>query len=289
MNLTQILRGQSAVLTLDAQEDGTDTDLGTVTLAITDLADTAVEAPVVTDNADGTYTATAAASDDVALHKATWSVASGPTFTTWIEHVGNFLFTEKRARAFDDTRLTSSTKFTDEVLAAERVRITDWLETETGVSWVPRYRRLTLRGTGSAWINLRHHVKSEGASGGEGSTRDIATIISATVNDVAVDVADIDIDGHNLYRSSGVWSCAQRPNVVIEYEYGRPHPLAGVDRIALLELADRLPASRLSRAAVSSSDDLGAYSWDPQNNGRPSRIPEVNAWLRSEDRRVMLA
>lgn len=292
MNVTQVLAGQQTNLTLTAYSDGTQTDQGTFTIGIVDANGTEVVAPgtAVTDNADGTYSYTLAAQTDPAFLTVTWTESGGDiTFTTYVEVVGNVLFTEAAARAFEDGKLADTTKYDDADIAAARAEVTDWLEAQTGRSWVPRYRRATFRGTGSCILNLRHAVKTEGASGGEGAERDITEILSATVNGNALDVDDIDIDGHHLDYTAGVWATGRRPAVVVEYVYGLPHPRNGADRIALLETVDRLVASRLSRAAISSTDELGTYGWDPQNNGRPSRIPEVNAWVRSEDRRVVLA
>jgi len=87
-----------------------------------------------------------------------------------------------------------------------------------------------------------------------------------------------------------VFAWRRRPgNVIVEIEYGLPSLRNGVDRIAMLEIADRLPASRRGRQTTSGTDDFGAFSWEAQNNGRPSRVPEVNAWLRTNDARVAIA
>lgn len=291
MNVTQVLAGQQTNLTLTAYSDGTATDQGTFTIGIVDANGTEVVAPgtPVTDPADGTYTYTLAAQDDPKFLIVTWTEAGGLTYTTFVEVIGNVLFTEAAARAFEDGKLSDTTKYDDAEIAQVRMEVTDWLEAQTGRSWIPRYRRATLRGTGTAILNLRHAVRTEGGSGGEGAMTDITELLSAKIGDTVIDVDDIDIDGHLLDLTTRPWTAGRRPDIVVEYVYGLPHPRSGVTRIALLEAVDRAVASRLSRAATSSTDELGTYGWDPQNNGRPSRIAEVNAWCRSQDMRVPLA
>lgn len=289
--MTQILRGQQATLTLAVYSDGTQTDQGTFTVGVVDASGNQVIPPgtAVTDNGDGTYEVTLPAQPDVKHLTVTWTEQGGNlTFVTHAEIVGGFLFTEAQARGFQDDRLTSEAKFTDDEIAAERVRITDWLETETGRSWIPRYRKATLRGTGSHEISLLNTVRSTGPSGGEGALGDIQKII--TINGDPVADADVDIDGWRIYWDAATFTYSPRPNITIEYEYGLPSLRNGVDRIALLELADRLPASRRSRNTTQASDDLGTVTyWQPQNNGRPSRVPDVNAWVRAQDQRIPIA
>lgn len=291
MNLTQIIRRQSAVLSLSVRADGTLNDPGSATFTLKDLDGTTTDTLPVTDAGDGTYTVTVPAKDDLALLTATLAFGSDPVFDQGrIEIVGGVLFTENQARNFDSARLSSETKFTDADIAAERTRITDWLESMTGISWVPRYRRVKLRGTDSDRISLYNTVRSQGPSGGEGARNHISNILAATINDETVDPALVEVEGAALWLTSGFWTWARRPNVVIDYEYGLDHVQREVDRIALLELADRLPSSRRSRDATTATDDLGtATYWQPQNNGRPSRVPEVNAWLRDNDHRIATA
>src|SRR5690606_21044079 len=197
-----------------------------------------------------------------------------PEFTVdaaGIEVVGNFLFGIHDARTFQDGKLESEGRFSDAEIAAERARVTDWLEARTGRSWIPRFRRVKLRANGQHTISLLDALSDEGPSGGEGHLRDINRILA--INGDPVDPDSVDIDGWRVTWWDGTFRVSERDRVVIDYEYGLRHIRSGVDRIALLELCDRLPTSRLNRAATSSSDDLGSYGWEPQNNGRPSRIP----------------
>lgn len=294
--IVQIQKGLATPVRLTVFSDGDETDIGTITIGIVDAAGGEVVAPgtAVTDNGDGTYDFTVPAQTDVGLLTATWTETggTGSVFTTAIEVVGAHLFTEDQARNYKTGRMASEAKYSDGAIRSERRRITDWLEKETGVSWIPRFRRLELNGTGGSKVTLFDPVSSIGGSGGQGATSDIQKVLSVTVNGSPVSTSEVKPVGASLYRTSGgIWP---RPtttpgNVVVELEYGKPHLLDGVDRIALLELRHRLIDSRIPEGATGMTDELGSVSWEAQNNGRPSRIPEVNAWLRSHDERVPIA
>ena len=171
---TRVLVGQSALLTFTAYQDGTETDLGTITIGIVDAnGDTVVASgTAVTDNSDGTYTYTLAKQTEVNFLIATWSVSGGADFESYVDVVGSELFNETTARAFaakaDATSalkpLASEDEYPDSVIAGERDRITDDLEQWTGRSFISRYARLELKGTGSSVLSLRDGkcVRSDG-------------------------------------------------------------------------------------------------------------------------------
>lgn len=277
--MTQVLTGQNSLLTFTVYADGTPADQGPATLNLVDLAGAETAVPA-TNVGDGVYTAEVGPFDTVGFYRAVLETPDATFDQGHVEVVGNFLFTEAQARAFQDGRIEAEAKFSDAEIAAERIGITDWLESVTGASWVPRYRRATLRGNGRHEISLIDAFRTEGPSGGEGATSDIQRIIS--INGEPVDDTDVDISRWRICWDSGTFT----GRTVIEYEYGHRHLRSGVDRIALLELVTRLPASRLPQTAVAATDDFGTYNWEPQNSGRPSRVPEVNAWARANDRRV---
>lgn len=291
MNVTQILTGQSSTITVTAYADGVPSSEGTPTCKIIDIDGRVVDEPAASPipGQPGRWTIKVGPFSHVAQYRARLEFSSEFTVdAAGIEVVGNFLFGIHDARTFQDGKLGDETQFPDAVIAAERARITDWLEARTGRSWVPRFRRVTLVPNGRNTISLLDAVGDQGPSGGEGHLRDINRIIA--INGEPVDPDSVDIDGWRVTWWDGRFQASGgKRRVTIDYEYGVPHLRGGVDRIALLELADRLPTSRLNRAATSSSDDLGSYGWEPQNNGRPSRVPEVNEWCRQEDRRFVVA
>lgn len=290
--MTQILRGQTSELTVEAYVDGDLIAQPTPTAQLVDLTGDIIATPSVsgTDD-DGVYTIEVGPFDDVALYTVRLDFGSDYKIdVATIEVVGNFLFTEHQARNFQGGKLADETQFPDAVIAAERARIADWLEARTGTSWVPRYRRLTFQGTGTDCMSIWNRTGSEGPSGGEGVNQGAARILAATIDGQAIDTDLIVPEHGQLWLTSGTWPRSTGPaNIILEVEYGHRHLMNGVDRIALLEAVDRLPTSRISRAATQATDDLGSYGWEPQNNGRPSRIPEVNEWCRTHDGRVPLA
>jgi hypothetical protein len=291
MNVTRILRGQDSTITMSVYSDGDLSDEGDPTLQLLDLDGTVVASPAITDNGDGTYVATVPAQANVALLKKVLTFSASLVFDQGpVEIIGGLLFDEAAARAFAAGRIADTAKYDDDDIAWERARITDWLESRTGLSWVPRYRRAVLKGTGTDRISLRRTIRSYGPSSGEGAVREINELLAVTIDGTAVDVADLELDGAAIWHTTGTWTKpTYGPNVVVDYEYGNSHLRDGVDRIALLELVDRLPTTRVSRAATQTSDEFGTSTWDPQNNGRPSRIPEVNAWCRDRDYRSEVA
>lgn len=286
MNVTQVIAGQSTTLTISIDADGDPTDQGTGTLTLTDWDGTAVGTPIaLTPGSDpGVYTVTAPPVADPTVLLATISFPSVDLTIAHgaIEVVGGVLFTERQARGFSDGRLADTSKYTDAEISAERARITDFLEAETGQGWIPRWRRLTFRGGRSSVLAVTA-VRSEGVSGGEGAGRHISQVVAAANSSGAI--TGVETDGtrleHPAFATAGLFT--------VDVIYGRPHISDGVDRIALLELVDRLPASRIPRSAVRAQDELATVGWEPQNNGRPSRVPDVNAWLRTRDLREWIA
>lgn len=288
--MTQILTGQATTLTFTVYVDGDPTTAGAGTLNLVDVDGDTHYTVALTDLGAGVYTAAITAQTEVGWYRAQLVFDAGATIIdhSQVEVVGGVLFTEHAARQYDDGRLGSAAKYSDDAIADERARVSDWLESHTGRSWVPRWRRLHFVGTGRSDMLASSATRTEGPSGGEGAGVDIQRVIGATVNGSAV--TGVETDGVRLYRSGGFQrGTTPLSNVVVDVAYGLPHPRSGVDRVALLELVDRLPSSRVPRTATSARDELGSYGWEPQNNGRPSRIPDVNAWLRVNDVRAGIA
>ena len=129
--------------------DGTATDVGDVTIGVVDgNGDTIVAAvTATTNNADGTYTYSLADQPNPDQLVIPWTRAdTSADLIDRIELVGNWLFTEAQARAFHAKAdaasalkpLNSEGEYPDDVIADERLRIQDDLESWTGPSWVPR-------------------------------------------------------------------------------------------------------------------------------------------------------
>jgi hypothetical protein len=275
--------------------DGTATDVGAVTVGIVDGNGTSVvtSGTATTNNNDGTYDYALAVQADTTVLVATWT-ASSESQVDYIEVVGGSLFTEAAARAFDNAAMTSATTYTDAIIAAERERITDLLESWTGRSWIRRYARIEARGTGhrELWLNTGSSRLSDGTPlirNGRGF--DTVKVLSATVSGTAATVANITVGNGRLWRTDGYWTTptvSNPMNVVVEFEYGVASPQAmGADRIGLLLLRDRLVASNIDERASSFSDELGRYDLVTAGVRRAvSNIPEVNLWVMKNSVRV---
>jgi len=304
--MTRILTNQQTTITLTTYNtSGTQTDLGTFTIGITDgNGDTITSSgTAVTDNNDGTYDYTLSAQPNVNLLTATWTEDSGqPIYTTHTEIVGGFLFDENQARNWgvkDDSNnipLNSESEYSDTRIAEERNRITDELEQWTGRSWIPRYCRIEASGTGTPELPLVDGIPR--LSTGlrlhrPGRLRDVSQLLSVTVDGATVSTSDVQIDSDRalLIRDSGNWNRPQqsnRHNVTVEYEYGLPYLLDGVDRIALDLLLDRLVPSAYPRSALSVDSEFGTVRFVTEGGTQKnvSRLPHVNQWVRDHDHRM---
>lgn len=308
--MTQLLAGAGPyTLTKTWYVDGTATDVGAVTIGVVDgNGDSVVSSgTATTNNNDGTYTYSLASVANPDQLKVTWTRSdTSAALVERMEVIGSWLFTEAQARSFaakaDATTalkpLADSGEYPDSVIADERKRITDDFERWTGRSWVTRYARLELKGSGGSQISIRHGkcVTSDGYHlNCPGRYNDIAVVLSATVNGTAVDTADIEIDDTRqcLIRTDAFWDTSTTNNpfsVVVEYVYGLPYIAGGADRIALMELVDRLVPSAWPDRVLSADTEYGTTRFVQPGGpmGNRSRLPRVNDWVHNNDQRVML-
>jgi len=282
------------VLTKTWYVDGTATDVGDVTVGVTDSTGAVVVASgtATTNNTDGTYTYTLASQTAVKMLTVTWTRAdTSATLVDTVEVAGGQLFTEAQARAFDLSALTSATTYTDNAIAVEHDRIADLLEQWTGRSWIGRYRYAKLAGTASRNLYLDDILWSTGPSNGDGAQKDVIEVITAN-DGSTVTTSNIVLTGRNLYRTDATWTVATASNpqnVTIQYEYGMPHLVDGVDRIALLLLRERIVASNIPDRTSRFTDELGTYTLTtPGIGGAVSTVPEVNAWVKTHDTRTYI-
>lgn len=280
--------------------DGVPTDVNAVTVGIVDAAGATVVAAgtATTDNNNGTYSYQLANQTAVKHLTATWTrTDTGATMQSVLEVVGGQVFSESDARSFDGSAMASTTAYTDAKIAEERDRITDLLERWTGVSWISRYCRVELRGTGRQDIYLgdgRRRGTLGQQVGGQAFNTEIVAVQSVTVAGSSVSPSSVEVDRltGRLYLSSGVWtgsSSGDVLNVVVEYEYGQATVTEGVDRIGLLLLRDRLVLNDadVGRRATSYTSELGTWRFDtPGRGGNVSSIPEVNEWVKTHSRQT---
>jgi hypothetical protein len=309
--MMQLLAGSGPyAITKTWYVDGTATDVGAVTIGITDgNGDTVITAgTATTNNSNGTYTYSLADQANPDQLTLTWTrVTTGADLVDRVELVGGWLFTEAQARSFaakaDTTSalipLASSTEYTDAMIADERARIGDNLEYWTGRSWIPRYARVEVPGSGTGYQSLRTgrcRTADGYALNRPARLNDIAELLSVTVNGTAVDVADVEIDQLRswLVRPAGIFASSATAdpfNVVVEYVYGMPYQVDDVDRIALKLLVDRLVPSAFPDRALR-WDGADGSSLSLVQAGGPlrnvSRLPEVNQWVTDHNHKILV-
>ena len=256
----------------------------------------------VTDNADGTYAHTLSAASEPNLYYVTLTESGGDSFTIPIEVAGDVLFSELDARQFGakangTAPLNSATEYTDAMLLKERNQISDLLEQWTSRSWVPRYARREIPGTGAKdlWLGDGEPRASDGrALYRPGSLTDVREIISVTINGTAVTASNVKFDSTNghLFRTDGSFTRQTQTNpynIVVEYTYGMDPWVDGARRIGLLLAVDRLVPSAISDRATSFTDELGTLRFEtPGRFGNVSTLPEVNHWVKTHTRRIPL-
>lgn len=230
--------------------------------------------------------------------KITWTrLDTTAKLVHYVEVFGSQLFTESDARQSTisgfQTPFADAAKYPDEAIAAWRVRIQDQLERKTYRSWVRRYARVRLAPTHSFRLQPFHMGRAVDWEGkplaGAGYMFDVARIISATDSGVALNVADLVLDGDTLYRTNGSWTYSSYTtplSVVLEYEYGIDPPDPEAKGAALALLHSRAVPSDISQHVESWTDDAGSYRVGPEGWAYPTHVWE---WIEGVKWRALIA
>lgn len=159
MAVTRVAKTAAATLThtFTVGEIPTDSTT-TVTVAVTDANGSAVTSGNATSAGTGTgqYTFALPPQSQLAALTVAWSATiSGAAVveTDYVEIVGGFIFSLAEARASDPV-LADANRYTSAMLVAARQEVEETCEWICAQAWVPRYRRLTLDGTGTTDIVL---------------------------------------------------------------------------------------------------------------------------------------
>lgn len=187
------------------------------------------------------------------------------TVPYWIEVVGAFMISLDRMRNIKPPLSTVTYSLTD--LLNARTGAEYECERITGRSFVPRFGRVKLDGSGGSYLVLdQYHIR---------------TLLKITENGTALQQGEIDaIDGGDsgvLYRRGG-WQWG-RGNVVIEFEYGENFAPADVYDAVLMRARQRLTLSETRvpyRAASMTTQDGVVYRLS-NPTGEKTGIPEVDA------------
>lgn len=261
-----------------------------VTVAVTDAAGQDVASGTATSAGTGTgrYTCTLPAQSTLALLTVAWTATiSGVQVVEYdqVEIVGGFYFSLAEGRA-SDSSLADQSKYSTEELLRARQEVEEECERITRRAFVPRYRRITLDGTGTSDLMLpdpgdeqisgivlrgvRLPIRSATVAPRYGQTA-----VALTGGELAA--LAVTRDGI-LRRTDGrVWT-EGLANVVLEYEHGNDGPPADLARAALTRFRSRLQmrTSGIPDRATSYSTEGGTYRLatpDAASTG----IPDVDA------------
>ena len=272
-----ILRDSAETLstTFYSGETGTDAD-GSVTLGIVDSAGTTVVAAgtATTSAGSGVYTYSLAGQSNLKELITTWSGTWGSAmeFTTTSEVVGNFYATPAEVRAMDSLTGESSTFSAADVVEGIAYA-TSIIDDYCGTSFVQRYHRDTLNGTGTDTIHLTQMFPT--------------TLLSATIDGTALSASKLSeialFEDGSLVRKSDAWAFTQPGNgVVIEYEFGAAKTIAPDLRLAAKTIARYFcleQRSRIPDRAVAIQSDVGQIQLAQPGMNRPTPLPDVNVVL----------
>lgn len=276
----RILRGTAGVLEVSVSVDGTPTDPTVATVAVVDEAGNAVTAgaATITGSSSGKVTSSLSPANTALVNNliATWSLTIAgvvETLTTYHRIVGDWLFTESEARAFDNAALASPATYPDAMLVAARDRIHESFEDVCRVAFGLSYGREVLDGSGGADLLLAAN-RVTAVRSIKYRTRGATTWTPLT----AAELADVLVDrnGHIERETLGPFLYGRR-NIAVEYEHGwQPIP-EEVKRAAFWLLRDQLAGTDLPRNAISQSSEIGTFSLSvPGLRGSFYGLPQVD-------------
>lgn len=273
----RVLRNAKATLTATfrgADGEPVDADDVTVTVARADGTTLVTDATAVAGTGTGVWTYQLAATHTAQLDvvTATWTATSGTTTTTH-EIVGGYYFSITEAITAEPSIANTDARA---VILATRSDVEDEFETICGVAFVPRYRRITLDGTGT------HDLIVPDAM--------LRTIVAVTLDGTAVDTADVSCDANGIVYLRRGWT-AGRQNVTIAYEHGYDLTPSDVKRAAIQRLRQRLNMQRSGipdRATSFQMAEGGGYRLDMAGIDKVG-TPDIDAVLARYSRRTRAA
>ena len=283
-----VLRNSAETLTVTfySAETPTAPNTGSLTVGIVDEGgDTIVAAGTsTTSSSTGVYSYALPAQADLNRLTATWSgtFVTAMSFTSQHEIVGGFYTTPIEVRNMDSITGESSTFPTADLVEAI-TWATSVIDDYTGASFVYRYERDVLDGTGSDHLKLSKMFPRK--------------ILSASIDGTALTSAEIsDIALHEngvIIRGDGVWSFNDPgKKVIVEYEHGiqktPPSDIAWAAKtLARYHLIEQV--SRIPDRAMSISSEFGNIQLAQPGMNRPTPLPEINTILNRHRHRAPIA
>lgn len=274
----RILRGVAASLTwspLDADGKAA-TPAGTVTATITRADGTAIATGASTSSSGGVYAYALAASNNADLDYLTVSWLDGTTAraTTYVEVVGAYYASLAAIRAADEA--ITPARFSDVKLIEKRWTVEEEFERVAGVAFVPRFRRVRVRCSGTTDLVLPDPMLRTVTSAKIMDGDTVATTLTAG------DLADIPADPAGIARwSDSTWTSGY--DALVEYEHGFDSPPQDVLDVFWLRIRNRLNASRVGvpdRAVTFAAAEGGTYGLaTPGQRGSVTGQPDVDVVL----------
>lgn len=285
--LTRIPRNASGALSHTFYVDETATDSTvTVTYAVADANGTAVASGNATSAGVGTgrHTFTLAAQSTLQRGTITWVGTIGGTVTTEVDYyeiVGAHFFTLKEGRD-SDASLAEAAKYPTADIRAKRLEVEVECETICDRTFVPRYERVVLDGSGTSTLLLRMTDPTR-------SVADLRTIRAVTMAP-AVDETFVAFTAGQLAalawtadgsvrRTDGAVFTEGLRNVVVEFEYGLDRPPGDLVPAALTRLRSRLNFNKNGipdRASSFTMAEGGTFRLDMPGAFKTG-LPEVDA------------
>lgn len=290
-----ILQGTAATISVTVYVDGTPAALasnGTVT--VRNELGNAIATGAGSTGGTGivTFPLTPAHTAQVNRLTVTWAdlelAAGGDPFdlTTTEEVVGEVLFTEAEARAYDGAKLSSPSSYPDSVIQRARDRIAEAFARILGYNVGRRFGLEVVDGAGGdlLWLPDAWHLQT---------VRSIETRASGSTTWTAFSgdqlAGVIAYPNGLLVHEAGSWPVGRR-NVRVAYEAGRTIPLE-LKEAALRVLRDQLPGSNIPDRALRQTDEIGTFDLVIAGGsfGKWFGVPPVDAVLQRYREKVPVA
>lgn len=279
----RILRGTTASLAFtNVDSDGTNTAAsGAVTVGVTkgDGSTLVASATATTGSNPYLYALTAGNNTELQWLTATWTDAGDSSaHTTLVEVVGGYYASVAEIRN-SDSSLLDAVKYPDARLIQARWDTEVEFEAACGVSFVPRYRRVRLNGSGRATLVLPDQLVRSLRSVRVYSD-DVAYEAFTAGELAAVDVSQ---GAGLIHRTDGGYFPRGCKNIVVEYEHGYDRPPADVRQAFLTRVRSRLNFDKSGipdRATTYVPAEGGTFSLaTPGRGGSITGIPDVDVVL----------
>lgn len=272
--MIRIVRGSPATLSATFYVDETGTELDDVPdVTVTRVGGSQVATGTATAAGGGTYTYTLPPQTALAVLSASWTGerdGQAVSVDTFAEVVGSEYFSISELRNSDSV-LQNTSKYPTSKLISTRLAVESEFEGICGRSFVPRYAREVLygSGTGTLWLSYPEPLR----------------MISCAVGDDDWSDKELTAADYNLRILTLPYGTAwpRGSKIVIEYEYGKPEVPVRIKEAALKRAKYSLVSgqSRIDeRATVMNIPEFGNFVLaTPGVRGSYTGIPEVDVVL----------